>query len=789
VLHRIGLLGAISAVAGVLFAGMLLPIVGGIGLAARAGANDFESLPSVLRESPLPQVSRILAADGSTIATFYYENRTAVSLSQVPVVMQKAIISIEDVRFYEHHGVDWKGALRALVHNSSSGSVSQGGSTLTQQYVKNVLVEAGVPGANADTLSRKVQEAKYALALERQLSKQQILERYLNIAYFGDGAYGVGTAAQHYFGEKVDRLTLPQAAMLAGIVQSPYAYDPALHPKAARARRDVVLGQMLKYNFITPRDYAQSVATPVRLRLARLGNGCEASRFPYFCDYVLNVIKHSSAFGANAPARVSFLQRGGLTIRTTLDPRMQRAADTAIRKYVHAHEPTGVTASEALIEPGTGAVKAIAVSAPYGSNAKRHQNNIDYAVDADYGGASYRLPMGSTFKLFVLAAALKEGLPLGTSIYAPAHAFVNGFTDCNGNDAGSWSLGNAGDSENGLFNLVTGTWFSVNTFFAQLEQRVGLCQTIKMAQALGIRQGSGRPIQALPSFALGVNPGGFSALDTAAAYATMAAQGEYCSPVAITSVVDRNRRSLRIPAADCHQVLEPGLANTVTSILHGVLTKPGATAAQVGEPGRPAAAKTGTADENRASDFAGYVPQLAAAVSVGNQRSPTMSLSFKTIGGVHYGEVFGATIAGPIWRDTMQSALVGVPVEPLPAADPKFVHGITVPVPDVTGLSVTDAIATLEQAGFRATVASKPVNSTVPAGAVAYTKPAGEAPPGSTITIYVSNGKPPPARKRPKPTPSLTPSPAPTSTPSSTGSPSPSGSPTPSPTGHGHGHG
>jgi len=266
-MHRVALLAAVAGVAGVLLAGMLLPIVGGVGLLARTGANDFESLPSVLQESPLPQVSRILAADGSTIATFYAEDRVAAPLSQVPEVMQKALIAIEDVRFYEHHGIDFKGTLRALLHNSSSGSVQQGGSTLTQQYVKNMLIESGDPGAAADTLARKAREARYALTLEKSLTKEQILERYLNIAYFGDGAYGVGTAAQHYFGVPVSKLTLPESAMLAGLVQSPVAYDPVLHPQAARQRRDVVLGQMLHYNFITQSDYDSAAVTPVKLDL------------------------------------------------------------------------------------------------------------------------------------------------------------------------------------------------------------------------------------------------------------------------------------------------------------------------------------------------------------------------------------------------------------------------------------------------------------------------------------------------------------------------------------------
>ncbi|MDQ1683397.1 MAG: hypothetical protein QOC82_134 [Frankiaceae bacterium] len=771
--QRIWLLVAISAVAGILLAGMLLPIVGGLGLVARAGANDFESLPSVLKQSPLPQVSRILAADGSVIATFYAEDRVPASLSQVPPVMQKALIAIEDVRFYEHHGVDWKGALRALLHNSSTGSVSQGGSTLTQQYVKNVLIEAGVPGANADTLTRKVQEAKYALALERRLSKAQILEDYFNIAYFGDGAYGIGTAAQHYFGIPTRKLTLVQSAMLAGLVQSPYAYNPTLHPKAARARRDVVLGQMFKYHFISQQEYDTALRTPVKLHLHKQGNGCEASRYPYFCDYVLNVIKGSTVFGKTRAARINVLERGGLTIQTTLDPTMQQAADGAVHKYVFAHESSGVAAAEALVEPGSGKIKAISVSPTYGSNSKLHQNNVDYAVDSPLGGGLNRFPMGSTFKLFVLAAALKERLPLSTTIYAPAHIVVHGYSNCAGAPVGVYDLHNAGDSESGRFNLVTGTTFSVNTFYAQLEQRVGLCKTVRMAQSLGVKQGNGTPVRDdIPSFVLGETGLGFSALDTANAYATMAAHGVYCAPMAITRVSDRGGHTIWSPAAACNQAVEPGLADTVTTILHGVLTQRGATAFGVGEPGRPAAAKTGTADENAASDFAGYVPQLAGAVWVGNPTRPHNTLNHLLIGGHRYSPVFGATIAGPIWRDTFEAALKGVPVLPLPKPDPKFVHGLTVPIPSVEGLSVADAKAALEQAGFQVVIDPKQVDSDLPAGTVARTSPTGQAAQGSIVTIFVSNGHPP------KPTPSPSPS----------QSPAPKPSPSPKPTKSRHPH-
>src|SRR5207248_11528359 len=214
-------------------------------------------------------------------------------------------------------------------------------------------------------------------------------------------------------------------------------------------------------------------------------------------------------------------------------------------------EPSGAAGAEAVLEPGTGKVLAIAVSPKYGSSRKKHENDIDYAVNTPMGGGVSRFAMGSTFKLFVLAAALKEGFPLGTRIYAPQSITVSGFTDCAGNDASAWDVHNAGDSERGTFNLITGTWFSVNTFFAQLAHRVGLCQTVKLAEALGVRQGNGKRIEQFPSFALGVNDAGFSVLDTAGAYATMAAHGVHCAPLAIVKVTDRDRHNYPVPGPDC----------------------------------------------------------------------------------------------------------------------------------------------------------------------------------------------------------------------------------------------
>jgi membrane peptidoglycan carboxypeptidase len=755
IVQRVSVLAVVSVVAGVLVAGIMLPFVGGVGIAARTASNNFESLPTDLKQNPLPQVSTVYAANGAKIASFFDQDRVTVPLSDVPQVMQQALLAIEDVRFYEHSGIDLKATLRALLANGSSGSVSQGGSTLTQQYVKNVLLEDARTkkereAAIADTLGRKIQEARYALALEKQLTKKQILSRYLNIAYFGDGAYGVGTAAEHYFGEPVTKLTLAQSAMIAGLVQSPDAYDPRLHPQAALDRRDTVLDQMLKYHFIDQTQFDRAHARKIVLHVHQQANDCTTSPYPYFCDYVKHVFELTPGLG------LGLLRRRGLSVQTTLDPKVQSAAEQGVAGYVHSKEKSKVVGAEAVVQPGTGKVKALAVSQKYGNDPKKGENSINYAVDTKYGG-SHGFQAGSTFKLFVLTAALKQGIPLSTAIKSP-NILTNfpGYKDCAGDsETYSPSVSNAGDGEGGTFNLKTGTWQSVNTFYAQLEQRTGLCEPVKLAEQMGVTQGNGKPPQQIPSFVLG-SGGGFTPLDLAGAYATMAAHGKYCSPIVITKITDSRGRTYPVPKSQCHQVVDPGLANTVTSILQGVLTEPGATGTTDILSNRPAAAKTGTVDNFKASVFAGFTPQLAAAVWVNVPTSPNTSLQGLTFGGVfHPEEIFGATIAGKIWQATMNAALAGDPVVQFAPPDFSFEAGQTATVPDVSGDSPSAAESTLTSAGFSPVLQPGEVNSSQKAGTVAATSPSagssiGE---GSTVEILVSNGTPPKPKKPKNPKP------------------------------------
>ncbi|MFI6518281.1 transglycosylase domain-containing protein [Spirillospora sp. NPDC050679] len=660
-------LAGLGALSGVLVALMVLPFAGSAGVATRDAATWFDEEPADLKTSGVPLRTRVLAADGSLLATFFYENRVDVRLDQIAPVVRKAVLAIEDSRFYEHGALDAKGTARALASNLGAGEVTQGGSGITQQYVKNLLLtqadtDAERQAAKALTPARKIRELKYAVAMERQFSKDEILRRYLNIAYYGAGAYGIEAAARRYFSKPAAKLGLTEAALLAGVVRYPYAYDPTQHPGSARQRRDVVLARMAELGWITPADAARAKARPLGLKLQGVRNGCVSSKAPFFCDYVHREILTNPVFGKTPKAREKLLKQGGLTIRTTLDWKTQRAAQRAVDRHVPHKNSAGKAAAQALVQPGTGQIKGMAVDRKLGPDKERGKTWINFAADASHG-SSIGMQAGSTFKAFTLAAALEQDQPFGSRLMASDRYTPTGYRDCKGRRVGDprASLRNSADGEGGrTFSLVTGTHHSVNTYFMALQKQVGLCATVRMAERLGLRQANGKPMQQYPSFTLGFNQ--VSPLRLAAAYAAFGARGRYCKPVAINQITDAAGRNLRIPSADCRQVMDKGVADAVNHVLRGVLTK--GTARGMGI-GRPAAGKTGTVDNFSAAWFAGYTPDLASAVWVGDPRGgyryPMTSLCMD---GRCYGTVFGATIPAPIWQDTMAAALAGRPASP-----------------------------------------------------------------------------------------------------------------------------
>jgi membrane peptidoglycan carboxypeptidase len=744
---QLGKAALTSAVAGLLVAGLVLPLVGGVGLAAKSQADEFLVLPAELETPPLAQRSRILAADGSLIASLYSENRVVVALGDVPELARKAVLAIEDSRFYAHNGVDVKGTLRAAVANAQADAVTQGGSTLTQQYVKNALIQAATTreqqvAAREATFDRKLREARYALAIERQLTKDQILERYLNIAYFGNGVYGLGTAASFYFGKPVQELTLAESALLAGIVQSPGRWDPVRNLEATVSRRNVVLTRMAEVGYVTEEERAAAVDEVPELRLSPVGSGCEAPEVtaPFFCDYVRRVLEDGelgAVLGRTREERQQRLLAGGLTITTTLDPRVQAAAQAAADGGIPRDDPSEIATAINMVEPGTGAVKAMAVNRTFAEEGVG-QTKVNLAI-----GGSSGFQGGSTFKPFVLARALQMNIPLTTSIRSPQTYSSKVFTDYKDGKKVPYRVSNAGDSQAGTYNLESGTHGSVNTFYVQLQERTGVERPAALAESIGVKQfQDGRPQAPLlrsGSFTLGTNE--ISPLAMAGAYATFAARGMYCPPNPVLEVRDASGEQIGLPAPPCQQAVEREVADTVNSVLRGVIDGPSRGRTGRGASiGRPAAGKTGSTNGSKAAWFVGYTPQLATSVWVGKPRPVEMKRI--RIAGRYYPQVYGGTLPAGIWQKAMAEAMQGVPVEDFPRPSSR---DSTVPVPDVRGMPEDVATKTLTEAGFEVRPGgSVPVDG-VPAGHAAYTSPTAGSPveAGSSLILYLSNGRSP----------------------------------------------
>ncbi|MBV2363438.1 penicillin-binding protein [Streptomonospora nanhaiensis] len=760
-LQKIGQLLGVGIVAGVLVAALALPAIGGLGITARNVATGFLNMPSELETPPPPQRSVILDRDGEVIAEIYDQNRELVELDDMAPVMREAIIAMEDSHFYEHGGIDIGGTFRAALR-TLSGDV-EGGSSLTQQYVKNVLVESADTQAEQEearetTLGRKIRELRYAVALEQRMTKDEILEGYLNIAYFGDGAYGAESAAKHFFGVSADELNLAQAATLAGTVRYPYLYNPRLNPEDATDRRNVVLDRMVETGYITQAEADEAKATELDLDVSTPSNGCMPSKMPFFCDYVVQEIEQNERYGENETERARWLRTAGLRIHTTVDSDMQEAAQDAVDKWVPRRNESRKVAAEVLVEPGTGEIRAMAQSRNYGPDESNlGETSINFATDMNHGGST-GFQAGSTFKPITLAAALDQGMGFGTSYSSGNTTTITGQRNCNGGTLADWTLSNSGDTKGGSsHNMISGTKGSVNTYFAHLQADVGLCNVIKMAERLGIHRADGTSFdndrtQANNSFTLGSEE--VSPLTMANAYAVFASGGKLCEPQAITSIEDRQSGETIEIKPECEQVIDKDVAAGVSYLLQQTFN--GGTTSGL-EIGRPAAAKTGTTDGSASAWFAGYTPNLAGTVFVGDPRGPqNYPLRNVTIGDRYYSEVFGATIPGPIWQETMARATEELPAESFPSAPPQFGGTSQAPprpnadeaanieggVPDVVGLSEADAVAALEDAGFEPNVSSARVPSGEAEGTVAAVNPdpGSELPRGATVNVFLSAG-------------------------------------------------
>ena len=664
----------LSSVGGILSAGFAAPFVGVTAALTRASAELFEELPSDFNVQQPSQISTLLAADGTEITKFYAENRIVVPLSSISVNMQNAIVAVEDQRFYQHQGVDPTGMVRALVSNNAGGS-RQGASTLTQQYVRNTLIETGlknddhkiIKDATESTVARKLREMKFALSLEQKYSKQQILEGYLNIAAFSPSTYGVEASSLHYFNKHAKDLTVAEAALLAGTTNAPSAYDPKSQPELAKNRRDWVLAKMLEEKFITKQQYDEAVNSEIKLDIQDSPAGCGAAgSYAYFCTYVVNEILGSENFGPNVAARRQLLTRGGLKITTTLNLERQSAADSVIQARTPIGGSDGANSTIVSIEPGTGRIQALA------QNTNYEDSQLVFAADAKHGGielpgGNVGFQPGSTFKAIILAEWLKTGHTpyqmLNAS--APKNYGPNTFTvSCDPERAaGPWPVNNVAGTNAGMMTVREATKQSINTGFTEMLRDLDVCDVTKLAASMGITKADGSQLDPDPSIALGSAP--VPPLSMANAYATFASGGKYCKPIAIDQILDASGTSMAVPSADCTQVMDQGAADETAKTLRAT-SEPGGTAKDAVF-GRPIAGKTGTTDEAENTWFVGFTPQLSTAVWIGDATESGRSLVGRTIGGVYFPKIYGSDLAVPMWRDYMSQAVANDPALPIPS--------------------------------------------------------------------------------------------------------------------------
>jgi membrane peptidoglycan carboxypeptidase len=712
----------------------LLPLVVPAGALARDTVRKLGDVPPLQDTLPDPaQRSVIYAADGKTaLATMWLdENRKVVRLQDVPRRVRNAVVAIEDDRFFQHSGVDFRGIARAAVTDLRSGHIAQGGSTLTQQLVKLTVT------GNSRTIDRKVREAIYAVELERRYSKDQILEYYLNQAYFGEGVYGISTAATHYFDNTSIRdVSLAEAASLAATIAAPERFKPTAR-KANLARRNLVLDRMYQLGFASAREVAKAKRAKVLVR-----RYTPPSRQPYFQAYIvdqlLNDPRYNKALGkVGSDERRRKVFQGGLRIYTTLQGPRQAMAARAVQGQMDQFrgDPAGALAS---VEPGTGRIVAL-----YGGRSFK-KSQVDLATAK--GGSGFQ--PGSAFKMFFVVAALERGISPGLTMAGPARITIPNrrcFTD-----NGPWSPGNAGDSEAGVFNMYGAVAHSVNTWFAQLAVKVGPENALEVARRMGIRNIPPRGSRAYASWnvcslVLGVKE--VSVLDMAGAFSVLANHGVRCVPYSITRVMRAGERKPLIEnKPDCQRVIPERVSNITVSMLRGVVT--GGTGVRASLGARPVAGKTGSAQDNLSAFFSGFTPQLSTSVWVGfRARRVPMRTQF-------YGRpVYGGTFPALIFHDYMQAAMAGLPFVGFPAAPkpppppkqpkppgpkppkPPPTRAPNTIVPGVVGLPVGVAMAVLSGSGLASGVAY--TNGRPGRVAAQSPAPGGSLPRGSSVTLMV----------------------------------------------------
>ncbi len=664
---------------GVVTSILFLPAVVGINNTVKATIPSLSVEGIDFDVTSLPQKSRIYASDGKTvIASFYAQNRTVVPIKSISKYMQQAVVAREDRRFFEHSGVDVQGVLRAFVQTYIKKGDTQGGSSLTQQYVKNVLLVQAQEDddpiaeyhATEDTVARKLREMLIAVQMEQKYSKAEILQGYLNIAQFGrNSLYGVETAAKRYFNTTAAKLTIVQAATIAAITKNPVQYDPSVtaNQKTAQEQRNIVLDLMYQQGFITKKQRdtakAQPIASTLDIQDVSAAGCQEAGDAAFFCNYVTNQILNSKVFGKTQVARQKLLNEGGLDIYSTMDVNANASAMKVARETIPVHDSSGFEVAIAAIQPGTGKVLGFGINRTYDATASAKNDStrtsINYAVDEkDGGGLGWNV--GSTWKPINMVAWLLAGHSINEYLTTKTY-YANSSFNCGTHKfSGYWSVQNALGGTVSPETPLQGLVRSHNTTQAAMTAKIGLCAIANAAKSLGYNNSplGQEDVYSNNSFNPPMVIGAVQAspLTMANVYATIAANGVECTPIAITKVVDTDGQQLKVPSANCHQAIPKDVAQTVAYALNqGVVSSQGVASMTQLDNNRKTFAKTGT-NEDTYMLTGGFVPQVAAYVAVGNAESQK-SFNGVTINGVKRNVWYGEYIAAPAWRNFMNAYL------------------------------------------------------------------------------------------------------------------------------------
>ncbi len=748
--------------ASVVAAGLMFPVVGGFGLMSNRASDVVANGSAQLVEGEVPGVSTMVDAKGNVIAWLYSQRRFEVPGDQIANTMKLAIVSIEDKRFAEHNGVDWKGTLTGLSGYMSGNTDTRGGSTIEQQYVKNyqLLViaqtDAEKRAAVETTPARKLREIRMALTLDKTFTKPDILTRYLNLVSFGNNAFGIQDAAQTYFGINASELNWQQAALLAGMVQSTSTLNPYTNPDGALERRNTVLDTMIEN--IPQEAEALRAAKEEPLGILpqpqELPRGCiAAGDRAFFCDYVLDYL-------AKAGISKDQVSRGGYLIKTTLDPDVQAPVKSAVNNFA-SPDIDGIASVMSVIKPGKESHAVLAMT-----------SNRNYGLNLDAGETMQPQPFslvgdgaGSVFKVFTVAAALDMGMGISAQLDAPSRFEAKGLGSggAKGCPPATWCVQNAGNYR-GSMSVTDALATSPNTAFAKLISQVGVQRTVDMAIKLGLRSyalpGTARDYdpesnESLADFVKRQNLGSFTlgpievnALELSNVAATLASGGVWCPPNPIDKIFDRSGTEVSVTTETCQQVVPEGLANTLANAMSKDDQGSGTAAGAAGSVGwdLPMSGKTGTTEASRSAGFLGFTSKYAAANYIyDDSTAPGALCSFplRQCGGD--GNLFGGNEPARTWFGAMKPIANNFGDVALPPTDPRYVDGAPgSKVPSVSGMNQDLARTRIREAGFQVADQATSVNSASSAGTVVGTSPAGQTVPGSIITLQVSNGIPPP---------------------------------------------